>query len=148
VVGDRYLPWWGTHQLQRIYLAFPALEALLRLVPGLYSAWLRLWGSRVGRNVYWTPGVKLTDRSMFRIGDNVVFGQECAMSPHVITWRDGALRLLIKPITIGDGAVVGAQSGMGPGARIAPGATVRARQEVQIDEVVDGRPRTDDGDDG
>jgi hypothetical protein len=43
-----YAPWWGGHQCQLMYSAFPALEAALRLVPGLYSGWLRLWGSRVG----------------------------------------------------------------------------------------------------
>jgi hypothetical protein len=45
LIGKSYSPWWGGHQLQLIYLAAPWLEGLLRLVPGVYSAWLRLWGS-------------------------------------------------------------------------------------------------------
>ena len=55
-LSDRtYAPWWGMHQIQVLYIAIPQLEAVLRLVPGLYSQWLRLWGSKVGRRVYWTP---------------------------------------------------------------------------------------------
>src|SRR6266498_3087906 len=80
VIGDsdigtgRYVPWWGAHQLQVIYIAVPQLEALLRLVPGLYSAWLRLWGARIGRRVYWTPLVDIGDRSLLDIGDGAIFG--------------------------------------------------------------------------
>src|SRR5262245_3121557 len=55
IAERKYSPWWGAHQIQLIYIAIPQLEAALRLVPGLYSAWLRLWGSRIGRGVYWTP---------------------------------------------------------------------------------------------
>ena len=65
------------HQLQVLYSAFPAL----RLVPGLYSAWLRLWGSRVGRAVYWTPQVKITDRGLLKVGDGVVFGHRVVSIP-------------------------------------------------------------------
>src|SRR4030095_10140128 len=61
---ENYVPWWGAHQMQVMYTAFPALDAALRLVPGVYSAWLRLWGSRIGRDVHWTPLVEITDRSM------------------------------------------------------------------------------------
>src|SRR5262249_28318299 len=62
-----YSPWWGGHQFQVMYTAFPALEAALRLVPGAYSAWLRLWGSRIGRRVHWTPRVEITDRSLLEV---------------------------------------------------------------------------------
>ena len=46
-----YSPWWTTLQLQAVFNAAPSLEAILRLVPGVYSCWLRLWGSRIGRGV-------------------------------------------------------------------------------------------------
>jgi hypothetical protein len=50
--------WWISLKLQTLFLRLPLLEELLRLVPGLYSAWLRLWarasaGSPTGR-----PGSK------------------------------------------------------------------------------------------
>src|SRR5215813_15128228 len=50
----KYAAWWGAHQIQLIFIALPQLEAILRLIPGCYSMWLRLWGSRIGRGVYWT----------------------------------------------------------------------------------------------
>ena len=74
LIGEAYSPWWGGHQLQLIYLAAPWLEGLLRLIPGLYSAWLRLWGSTVGKSVYWTPQVEIGDRGLMIIGDQVIFG--------------------------------------------------------------------------
>jgi hypothetical protein len=81
--APRYAPWWGGHQCQLMYSALPALEAALRLVPGLYSGWLRLWGSRVGRGVYWTPLVEITDRSLLEVGDGVVFGHRVACYAHL-----------------------------------------------------------------
>ena len=137
VVGSHYLPWWGSHQLQRVFITFPVLEATLRLVPAVYSAWLRLWGARVGRQVTWTPAVQILDRSLLDIGDRVVFGHAAGLTSHVITRRKGRLRLLVKPITIGDGALIGSQCGIGPGAVIKPGAVVPVRGEVHIGQVVE-----------
>src|SRR6516225_98860 len=79
--------WWIAHQMQMLYAAVPAFEALLRLVPGLYSAWLRLWGSTVGKRVYWTPCVEIIDRHMLAIGDDVIFGHRVVCSSHAITKR-------------------------------------------------------------
>jgi hypothetical protein len=49
----KYSPWWGGHQIQIIYYAVPQFEGLLRIIPGAFSLWLRLWGSSIGKNVYW-----------------------------------------------------------------------------------------------
>jgi hypothetical protein len=126
LVGRRYSPWWGVHQIQLVYIYFPALEAALRLVPGLYSAWLRLWGARVGRRVYWTPSVRITDRSLVEIGDDVVFGESTAMFSHIIRPIDGNLLLYVKPIQIGNRAFVGGYSVLLPGVRVVDGAFLRA----------------------
>src|SRR5262245_24363151 len=48
----QFLQWWFCSQWQIVFNRLPALEEVLRLVPGLYSAWLRLWGARVGSLVY------------------------------------------------------------------------------------------------
>ena len=137
IVGAHYVPWWGSHQLQRLYMTFPALEAALRLVPGLFSAWLRLWGAKVGRKVYWTPTLEITDRSLLDIGDGAVFGQDAVMVAHVIMPRDGKMSLYFKTIVVGKGALIGGQSVLGPGAVVKPGVMVRARQTVTINEVVE-----------
>lgn len=123
--GKEYSPWWGGHALQSLYVAVPALEALLRLVPGAYSAWLRLWGSRVGRGVYWTPRVEVADRSLLEVGDGVIFGHEVRMFGHGIKpTRGGRLLLYARRITIGAGAFIGAGTRMGPGVVVEAGAVV------------------------
>ncbi len=127
-----YSPWWGGHQFQVAYSAFPALEAALRLVPGLYSAWLRLWGSRVGRRVYWTPLVEITDRSLLDIGDGVVFGHRAACYGHLVKRRGGGMVLYVRRIRIGAGAMLGAGARLGPGARIAAGAEVPLLADVGV----------------
>jgi acetyltransferase-like isoleucine patch superfamily enzyme len=130
LVGTGYSPWYGGHQLQVVYLAFPALERTLRLVPGLYSAWLRLWGSRVGRGVYWTPQVEIIDRGLVDIGDGVVLGHRCGMSSHLIRPARGNLRLYVRRVRIGAGAFVGAGAYLAPGVVIEPGTLVPAGSHV------------------
>src|SRR5437867_6203618 len=74
-VGDsQFLRWWLLFQLQGLFNRFPALEELLRLVPGLYSLWLPIWGAKIGRLTYWASGTLILDRPFLDIGDNIVFG--------------------------------------------------------------------------
>lgn len=116
--------WWAAHQLQSLYVAVPALEALLRLVPGLYSAWLRLWGSDIGRGVYWTPRMEVLDRALLCVGDGVVFGHKVELYGHTVMPKGGRLALYVNRVSVGDGAFVGAGSRLAPGVRVEPGAVV------------------------
>ena len=146
-----YSAWYGSHQIQLIYLAFPALEAVLRMVPGLFSAWLRLWGSKVGRDVYWTPLIEISDRSLLEIGDRVVFGHRAGAYPHVIKPRRNNLLLYVKRIRIGSDSFVGAGSVLAPGvvvhegAFVAAGAHVHPNEEVRAEEKKRPAKRADDG---
>ncbi len=111
--------WWIAHQLQLPYAVLPVLESLLRLVPEAYSLWLRLWGSRVGRNIYWTPRVEILDRHMMVLGDNIVFGHRVVCCAHVIDLKEnGDLVLIQKPVTIGSDCLIGAGAHLGPGVEI------------------------------
>jgi len=111
--------WWIAHQIQMLYAAVPAFEAFLRFIPGVYSAWLRLWGSKVGKNVYWTPMVEIIDRHMLRIGDDVIFGHKVICTSHVVSRKDnGEFVLLLRPVRIGSGTFIGALSRLGPGVKI------------------------------
>ncbi len=127
-----YAPWWGAHQFQIMYTAFPALEAALRLVPGMYSAWLRLWGSRIGHGVHWTPLVEISDRSLLEVGDGVIFGHRAACYAHVVQRRSGRLDLYLRRIRIGRGVQLGAGSRLGPGAAIMDGVTLPALTDVGV----------------
>ena len=127
-----YVPWWGAHQFQLVYTAFPAIEASLRLIPGVYSAWLRLWGSRIGRGVHWTPRVEITDRSLLEVGDGVIFGHRSACYAHLVHPRSGKLILYVRSIRIGQGVQIGAGSRLGPGASIAPGVALPPLTDVGV----------------
>lgn len=117
-----YSPWWGSHQIQLIYIAFPTLEALLRLIPGAFSVWLRLWGSKIGRGVYWTTHVEIADRGFIEIGDRVTIGHRVGLSSHIIKPKHNDLRLYVKRLKIGNDVFVGSGSHLGPGVTIADGA--------------------------
>ena len=119
--GKEYSPWWGSHQIQVIYIAIPALEAVLRLIPGLFSFWLRLWGAKVGQNVYWTPGLEIADRGLLEIGDRVVIGHRVGIYSHVIKPRKQDLMLYVKKVKIGNNVFVGAGSHLAPGVVIEDG---------------------------
>ncbi len=130
LVGSTYSPWWGSYQFQLIYITFPALEALLRLIPGAFSLWLRLWGSEIGRGVFWTPAIKISDRGLLKIGDQVVFGYDVGLLGHVIKPKRANLMLYLKTIEIGDQVFVGAGSHLGPGVKIAAGSYLPIETKV------------------
>ncbi|MGP1386644.1 MAG: acyltransferase [Thainema sp.] len=122
--GKIYSPWWGSHQIQAIYIAFPVLETALRLVPGLFSCWLRLWGAKVGKQVYWTPKLEISDRSLLDIGDRVVFGYQVGLYAHAIKPRRDNLMLYVKRIRIGNDVFLSGGVQIGPGVAIADGTFV------------------------
>ena len=119
--GKKYSYWWGSHQIQVIYIAIPALEAVLRLIPGVFSGWLRLWGAKVGRNVYWTPGLEIADRGLLEIGDRVVIGHRVGIYSHIIKPRKQDLMLYVKKVKIGNDVFVGAGCHLVPGVVIKDG---------------------------
>lgn len=121
-----FLVWWVTLQLQTLFLRLPFLEELLRLVPGLYSAWLRLWGSKIGSRVYWSAGTVVLDRGYLDIGDGVVFGAGVRLNGHVLAKEDGRMTLIVDTVRVGDGAAVGGYSLLTAGTEVAPGETLRA----------------------
>jgi hypothetical protein len=140
-LSDRkYSPWWGAHQIQLVYIAIPQLEAALRLAPGLYSAWLRLWGSRIGRRVYWTPNVEITDRHLLDIGDHVVCGHKCKFLGHAIKPSGQKMALYTRSIKVGNDVFIGAGSRIGPGAVIADGTFLPVLTDVHINQVVECAP--------
>ena len=100
----------------------------MRLVPGLYSAWLRLWGSKIGALTYWAPGTMILDRQFVELGDNVKFGAGVRINPHVIAGTDdGGMELILATVKIEDGAMIGGYSLLTAGTEIASGEATSAR---------------------
>lgn len=127
-VGSRgYMTWWLLLTLQTVFCRFPALDEALRMVPALYSAWLRLWGSRVGRLTYWAPGMQVYDRSFLEVGDDVIFGAGVVLSPHLVVREpDRSMDLVVAPIRIGHRCLIGGFSALAGGTRVAPDEAPRA----------------------
>lgn len=123
-----YFTWWTLLNLQTVFCRLPFLEEAMRFVPGLYSAWLRLWGSRIGAFTYWAAGLRVLDRGFLSIGDGVAFGAGVRLNPHVIAENDdGALELILAPVHIGDRALIGGYALLTAGTRIADDERTRAR---------------------
>jgi hypothetical protein len=117
----KYNAWWGGHQLQVPFIALPQLESVLRLFPGVYSMWLRLWGAKIGKNVYWTPRGDILDRPLIRIGSNVVVGYDYTFYAHIIQPSKKSLRLFVGAITIGSNCLLGGKAKLGPGVAVLDG---------------------------
>lgn len=138
--GPRYSPWWGSHQVQRVFIAVPQLESLLQLIPGAFSLWLRLWGSRVGRRVHWTPRVEIADRSLMDVGDDVVFAHKVECYAHAIKPRRGRLVLYVRRIRVGSRAFISAGARLGPGARVREDVFVPILTDVYPDTILEACP--------
>lgn len=144
VDSREFLVWWTLACLQSVFLRFPGLEEALRMIPLLYSAWLRLWGGKVGRFVYWAPGTTVLDRSYVEIGDQVIFGMGVRLNPHLLSQQ----QLTLAPVTVGAGAQVGGYSLLMAGSEIGPGETSLATLEMRpFSRFVGGklwrRPKSD-----
>ncbi|WP_044557441.1 acyltransferase [Halobacteriovorax marinus] len=130
ILNDRFSPWWASHQIQTLFIAVPSLEAILKIIPGAFSLWLRMWGSKVGRGIYWTPGSCHYDRNLLEIEDGVIFGERSTTVCHVITPKDGKGLLRIKKIKIGKRAFIGAGSVLSPGVEVDEAVMIRAGSEI------------------
>jgi hypothetical protein len=122
-----FFAWWTLFQLQMIFCRVPQFEEILRLVPGAYSVWLRLWGARIGRLTFWSPGTIILDRPFLFVGDDVVFGAGVHVNPHVLAKNSsGELELILGTVKIGDRARIGGYSLLTAGSEIAPDEDPRA----------------------
>lgn len=127
IASPDFLTWWGSLQFQVIFCRLPFLEEALRIVPGLYSVWLRLWGAKIGRFTYWAAGTLILDRTFLQIGDDVVFGAGVRLNSHVIQVNEiGERQLLLSKIEIGDRCHIGGYSLLTAGTRIESDETTKA----------------------
>lgn len=134
--GSEFFTWWVTAMCEMVFARLPFLEELLRLVPGLYSAWLRLWGARVGSLVFWAPGTRVLDKSYLEVGHRVTLGAGVRLNGHVIA----ADELTVAAVRLEDGCTVGGYSLLTAGCRLAEGESLRAcTQYPPFTEFVNGK---------
>ncbi len=136
-ITSGYCHWYGAHMIQTIFIAFPGLERVLRLIPGCYSVWLRLWGSKIGKNVYWTPQLEVLDRGLIEVGNNCVFGFNIRMSSHYVNLSSThGMMIYIKKIKFGHGSFIGTESRIAPGVIIEDEAIVSATSDLAPETIV------------
>ncbi len=134
--GRKFCPWLASHHIQAFYDALPYLESLLRVFPGFYSMWLRVWGSRVGYGVEWPVRMDVLDRNLMDIGNRVVFARGVELAAHVRQKMDGGgSRVLVRTVRIGSHAFLGAEVRVGPGANVPNNANVPALTVVGVNET-------------
>lgn len=136
-------PWLLAYKIQSLFITFSFFERVLILIPGAYSAWLRLWGSRIGRKVTWTPRVDIIDRTSLNISDFAFFGDRVYMSTHLIVRQKDRLMLIHKKISVGEKCLIGFSCQLGPGTVIKDGEmlpsgsrTFMNRSERVADELL------------
>jgi hypothetical protein len=133
--GRQFCSWLAAHHIQAFYDALPFLESLLRVFPGFYSLWLRMWGSHIGYGVEWPVRMDVLDRGLMDIGNRVVFSREVELAAHVRQKMDGqGSRVLVRPVRIGSYAFIGAAAHIGPGAVVPANANVPPSAVVRVNE--------------
>ncbi len=132
---NEYHPWINSFRMQKIFMIFPQLERMLFLIPGLYNAWLRLWGSKIGKGVYILPGVEIVDRGNVHFEDFVFIGNKTYISPHVAMTKNGKMYIYIKDIKISKGTFIGAFCTLGPGTNIPAGQIIPAGSYYTINST-------------
>jgi len=143
LASPEFLRWWFTAQCQIVFARLPWLEELLRLVPALYSMWLRAWGSKIGALVYWSPGVVILDRSCLVVGDRVAFGSGVRLNPHVIAKvAGGRAALYLAPIIIGSDAMIGGYSTLLTGCVVAAGEVTPPFRSIHAYTRLEGGQRS------
>ncbi len=141
---------------------------LFRLCPFSFSALkctlLRMFGAKVGRNVTIKPEVKITFPWKLTIGDHVWLGEECwllnldriVVGNHVCISQRAFLctgnhnhkrvtfDLITRPITLQDGAWIGAGGWIGPGVTVGSHAVLTAGsvagKNLEANGIYQGNP--------
>jgi putative colanic acid biosynthesis acetyltransferase WcaF len=127
---------------------------------------LRLFGARVGAGVVVKPGVRVKYPWHLSIRDHSWLGEDCwidnlagvsiganvciSQGAYLCTgnhdWSDPAFGLIVRPISIGNGAWVGAKVLIAPGVSLGEGAVAAAGSIVTRDipayEIHAGNPAT------
>eukprot|EP00933_Yihiella_yeosuensis_P042384 TRINITY_DN3694_c0_g1_i3.p1 TRINITY_DN3694_c0_g1~~TRINITY_DN3694_c0_g1_i3.p1 ORF type:complete len:1402 (+),score=240.08 TRINITY_DN3694_c0_g1_i3:253-4206(+) len=133
-------PQWGPEHLKmwRLdLLAQPIIGILARLeMHRVLSAFLRLMGAKVGRNVYWPKKPTINGFDLLEIGDNCLIGGHTVLE--AIRFVDG--HLVMGKIKLGDNCIIGQGSYVAPGVTLKEGC--RLRSSTALQSPVESPPNT------
>ena len=127
-----------TVQALWFFLGAPIVRCSLNPSSGLRASILRLFGARIGAGAVLKPGLRIKYPWRLSVGDHTWLGEDCwidnladvAIGSHVCIsqgaflctgnhdWSDPSFALKLGPITIRDGAWVGARALVCPGVKV------------------------------
>ncbi len=126
-----YRVWWFLTQWQMVFNRLPALEELLRLVPGLYAAWIWLWGGSLSPFSFVGPGVIVTDRYLLDVRRGAVLGMKSALIGHTaVRDDDGRFVVILAAPVVERDAILSGGAAIGPGAVVHAGHRLPAGQRL------------------
>ena len=132
------------------FCGLPVLRLAILPSSSIRRCLLRLFGARVGTGVVIKPGVRVKYPWLLEVGNHCWLGEDCwidnlapvkvgsdvciSQGAYLCTgnhdWSDPAFGLVVRPISIEDGAWVGAKAILGPGTAIGECAVVAAGSMV------------------
>jgi len=151
-------------ELLWILLGAPVLASRLMLSARVRSALLRLFGAKIGKQMYMKPGVRVKFPWYLTVGDYCWIGEDVwidnlapvSIASHVCVsqgaylctgnhdWSKPNLRLFTRPITLQRGCWVGARTLVGPGVTVREGAILTAggvaTKDLQAFGIYSGNP--------
>jgi putative colanic acid biosynthesis acetyltransferase WcaF len=138
--------------VQRAWFFFGAPVLRLTILPfsSIRRIVLRLFGAKVGPGVVIKPGVRVKYPWLLEVGSDCWIGEDCwidnlapvkvgadvciSQGAYLCTgnhdWSDPAFGLIVRPISIDDGAWIGAKAIVGPGTAVGECAVVTAGSMV------------------
>jgi putative colanic acid biosynthesis acetyltransferase WcaF len=146
------------------FVGLPVCRSPLNPFSSLKRFLLGAFGATIGHRVIIKPGVRIKYPWLFHCGDDCWLGEDCwidnlaqvsiganvciSQGAYLCTgnhdWSDPAFGLIVRPISIGDGAWVGAKALIAPGVSLSEGAVAAAGSVVTHDipayEIHAGNP--------
>lgn len=110
-----------------------SIRTILPLIPVTFATnmYFRIVGCRMGRNVKINT-FNLNDAYLLTLGDAVVIGGGTDISCHLFENN----QLILKPIHIGKGSLIGARSYISPGVRIGARCVIGLQSYIRSDHVI------------
>ncbi len=151
-------------ELLWILIGAPILASRVMLSASVRSAILRLFGAKIGKQMYMKPGVRVKFPWYLTVGDYCWIGEDVwidnlapvSIGSHVCVsqgaylctgnhdWSKPNLKLFTRPITLERGCWVGARTLVGPGVTVKEGAILTAggvaTKDLQAFGIYSGNP--------
>jgi acetyltransferase-like isoleucine patch superfamily enzyme len=114
---------------------FKSMLKAFSFIPHLYSLllgkFLRLYGLKVGKNVYLSAGTMI-DSYLVTIGDNSFVGLRAIIASHVTESR----YLTVAPVKIGKNVTIGGNTIIAPGAEIGDNVIIGVNSVVKKNQII------------